>query len=140
MPLTLTLCRRSSWAWAAVVALGLLGAIVVLPVSSALVPGPAPTPMTIPSPATYRGIAAGIPAAPVGSGAAVPRERLARAADDLDDDDDDDNTVLIHGLKAGLPCLPLPAVKQAEGVTTLVPHPSRFLVRPQLLTRFGSLP
>jgi hypothetical protein len=123
------------WTGMAVIAVALLCALVVPPVSSASVPGRAPAPVATPVPTTCPGQADEAPATLTGSWAAAPQDSLACDEDDLDDDDDDASTSLTPAIEAGLPGLPPPAVRRAEGVTNPVPRPARFLVRPQLLIR-----
>lgn len=111
------------WAGVAVIAVALMGAIVV--------PGRASTLMVMPVP---------IDDDQAGEGPTMPQDSLAWSEDDLDVDEDNERTGLTYVFEAGLPEFPSRAVMRLEGVTTTVPQSSRFLWRPQLLTRFLPLP
>jgi hypothetical protein len=82
-----------------------------------------------------------VPTVPSGGWAVGPRESLATdKADDLDVDDDDDHAFLTSLTGEGVPLQPPPARAEDRGPTTTVPRPSRFLLRPTLLTRAHPLP
>jgi hypothetical protein len=132
------LCRC---AWVVLIALALVYGILVPTVSGVSGHRHAPDPFATLTLTACHSPTREVPTVPSGGWAVGPRESLATdEADDLDDDDDDYHAFLTSLTGEGVPLQPPPARAEDRGPTNTFPRPSRFLMRPTLLTRSHPLP